>query len=289
MWRAHHGSKQFTDKQKQGEYTDVHVFLNSIKSYKNMFPVSDVWLVWDKRLDYPAPNPRRELQESYKEGRDKSAAVNVFEHGSVIENLLAQIGVRNFFPKKLEADDCIAWLSRKLPESVIFTSDSDMLQLVSEKVSYYSLTKKKLINLENFEDIHGCTPEEYVVYKCALGDTSDKIQGIPGFGKKKSLNVAKQYGKVNLPNEQLKIIEENLKMIDLRNNNFIDDDEGQCYKDQYKTLLGLSPDFTGFQTSLKNMGLRTHLKNINEWKNLFETTSHTSLTDVLSQLDIFSK
>ena len=255
-----------------------------------MYPVSNVWLVWDKRLDYPKPNPRQvKLEGGYKEGRDKEEASNVFEHGDTIAELTEKLGVRNFYPKLLEADDCIAWLSRVLDESVIFTADTDMLQLVTEKCSYYSLTRKKLFTLENFEETFGCTPEEYTIFKCVKGDTSDKITGVPGYGDKKSLKVAKQYGKVNLEAEVEKVIKENYELIDLRHDNFIDAPELDWYLTQKKNLEELYPNFDVFQDRLKEMKLRTHLKKINAWKDLFERQANSDLVSILSKLEVFAK
>ena len=290
MWRAHHGSKNFTERQKQGNYTDVHVFLNSVKSYKNMFPVSNVWIVWDKKIDYNIPNPRKEILDSYKDGRSKEGARDVFENGDLVAETLALAGCRNFYPSHLEADDCIAWLTRKFEsldeESVIFSADSDMAQLVTEKVSFYNLNKKRLITLSDFEEEYGCSPEQFVIYKCVLGDTADKIIGVPGYGKKKSLRVAKDWGVKELDSDIKMIVESNLQLVDLRHDNFIDERELDCYNIQFKSQQDVHPQFSEFYNLLKELGLRTHANKIREWENLFESVEDLSLKNALSSLGI---
>lgn len=92
---------------------------------------------------------------------------------------------------KIEADDSIAYLSKKLyndfndSEVVIVSSDNDFLQLLNKRVSIYSPIKKKFYYPDNFKAEYGLIPENYVLMKTILGDKSDNLPGIKGIQEKK--------------------------------------------------------------------------------------------------------
>ena len=53
----------------------------------------------------------------------------------------------------MEADDVMAWLADNLNgESIIVTTDKDLLQTVNHKTKIFSPIKKKEVTLENFEE-----------------------------------------------------------------------------------------------------------------------------------------
>lgn len=51
-----------------------------------------------------------------------------------------------------------------------------------------------LINREMVEKIHGVKPEQIVDYLAIMGDKSDNIPGIPGFGPKTAASLLQEYG-----------------------------------------------------------------------------------------------
>jgi len=89
--------------------------------------------------------------------------------------------------ENIEADDAIAYGVRQLfpdSEHVIMSTDKDYLQLIDEKVSVWSPTKKKYYNQETFMEDHGVPAYNYLTYKSMIGDNSDSIPGIKGCGLK---------------------------------------------------------------------------------------------------------
>jgi len=89
--------------------------------------------------------------------------------------------------ENIEADDAIAYGVRQIfPESehVIMSTDKDYLQLIDDKVSVWSPTKKKYYNQETFIEDHGVPAYNYLTYKSMIGDNSDSIPGIKGCGLK---------------------------------------------------------------------------------------------------------
>ena len=64
---------------------------------------------------------------------------------------------------EMEADDLMAFLSKKLPgPNVIITTDKDLLQTITKDTRVYSPIKKKEITLDNFEEYTGVKKEYYI-------------------------------------------------------------------------------------------------------------------------------
>lgn len=287
LWKAHWGAKtmQYPKREFDDEFSDVYMFMMMLRSYKRLYPNSTMWLVWDKKLDYHIQNPRKADQKEYKGNRDKEAAKDVFSNGELIEKLCGNINIKNFFPSHLEADDCISWLTTKLKNCIIFSSDQDFPQLVSENVSIYNIQKKKLIDIYNFDLVYDMTPEQYLIYKCALGDPADNIKGINGFGKGRSKKLATQWP--NITNQDhINIIEENLKVMDLSKNDYLDDLELQRYNEQFNKLTNENVfDLDSFVSILESLNIKSLInrKSELEWKKLFKP-SDINVSDGIDKL-----
>lgn len=143
---------------------------------------------------------------------------------------------------RAEADDTIAHLATafaKENDIAIMSSDQDFLQLVSDKISVYSPTKKKIYTPEKVKEEYGLPPQNYLQMKILLGDSSDNIPGVPKLGPKKLIKnfpelqeesiitlsdilekskntKGPMYEAVNMFSHQLKI---NEKLMDLHNPN----------------------------------------------------------------------
>ena len=86
---------------------------------------------------------------------------------------------------KAEADDMIAYLSRRLPEEygssvMIVSSDKDYIQLVNKKVTLYRPVNKVFFDAEKVQDEFGIPVENFIIYKTLLGDQSDQVAGVKG-------------------------------------------------------------------------------------------------------------
>ena len=100
-----------------------------------------------------------------------------------------------------EADDVIGTLSRRLSEQghhvYIVSSDKDMMQLVSDRVSILNPTKDNLIlDPAKVEEVLGVPPERVVDVMALRGDSIDNIPGAPGIGDKGSVELIQQFGSV---------------------------------------------------------------------------------------------
>lgn len=174
-------------------------FLRSLGSLINQIQPTSVYVVFD---GVGSANNRKNLLPEYKSGRHTSRITNweVFEdlddeHNSKIEQIVRLIHylrclpIRNVSMDKAEADDIIAHYAKFLPEEydskvIIISSDKDFLQLVDENVTVFRPMEKTFYQKQTIEDNYGILPENFIIYKTLLGDSSDKIAGIKGLGEK---------------------------------------------------------------------------------------------------------
>tara|TARA_R110001632_G_scaffold520_1_gene1888 strand:+ start:263 stop:1291 length:1029 start_codon:yes stop_codon:yes gene_type:complete len=88
---------------------------------------------------------------------------------------------------KIEADDTIAYIAHTLldKEVTIMSADQDFLQLVSDRITVWSPTKKKFYTPRMVEADYGIPAHNFLMYKVLMGDKSDNIEGVKGLGPKK--------------------------------------------------------------------------------------------------------
>ena len=88
---------------------------------------------------------------------------------------------------KIEADDTIAYIAHTLLDEdvTILSADQDFLQLVDERITVWSPTKKKFYTPRMVMDDYGVPAHNFLMYKVLMGDKSDNIEGVKGLGPKK--------------------------------------------------------------------------------------------------------
>lgn len=266
----------------------VFLFLRSLKSYVDKFRPKNIYCTWDKKLEWPSTNFRREATTvEYKAGRDDEKFKNVFENAEKIQELLTNLGVHNIYPLRMEADDLMAWLSEELSgTSVIVTTDKDLLQTVTENTIVYTPIKKKEISLDNFEEYTGVKKEYYISFRAVTGDKSDNIPGIPRYGIKRFLKLEHRVISLNgddpmaliradeLTDEQFKIYERNWLLMDLKKGYNYYDDEVPAYEKQLKQLQKCKINFSKFLDQAKELNLWSIVRNYTSWRNSFDNNEN---------------
>ena len=243
-------------------------------------------------MKWPSTNFRKTLLEgTYKDGRDRSSADAVHDLEEKLVPVLTSLGVHNFFPYVLEADDIIGYLSQKLGgRNTIVSVDQDLIQLVSENTNLYSPTKKYTITLDNFEDLLGVKLENYVTYKAIMGDTADNIPGIPGYGKVRSKKLAEKLGNreetIIITEEYQEIVDKNVRLMDLSNSWELEEGEEEAYQEQLEASDSQICDFDKFKTHCENYNFKTILNNIPDWRSTFNKYDQTGrkLVDLINSL-----
>ena len=266
----------------------IFLFLRSLKSYVDKFRPKNIYCTWDKKLEWPSTNFRREATTvEYKAGRDNEKFKNVFENAEKIQELISDLGVHNIYPLRMEADDLMAWLSEELDgTSVIITTDKDLLQTVTERTIVYSPIKKKEITLDNFEEYTGVKKEYYISFRAVTGDKSDNIPGIPRYGIKRFLklehrvisgNNSEPMALVNadeLTDEQFKVYERNWVLMDLKKGYAYYDDEVPAYRKQLNDLKKIKANYSKFLDEAKELNLWSIVRNYTSWRNSFDNNEN---------------
>jgi len=176
-----------------------------------------VAVAWDK----PKTNIRRrlELYPEYKAGR-KPAPPDFYEQIPVLHELLAAFGWPLYELDDYEADDIMGTLAVQAREAgletMLVTSDLDMLQLVNGHVKVYAL-KTGLSNIElyspvTFEAKYGLKVDQFLDLKALKGDSSDNIPGVPGIGEKTAIDLLQHYHTLDGVYQNIEFIKESVRI-----------------------------------------------------------------------------
>src|SRR5438093_3857666 len=97
-----------------------------------------------------------------------------------------------------EADDLIATYARIAGErgatTTIVSSDTDLLQLVTDKVVMFDTMKDRRIGIPEVIEKFGVPPEKVVEVQALAGDSTDNVPGVPGIGVKTAAQLIIEYG-----------------------------------------------------------------------------------------------
>src|SRR5215470_14917873 len=97
-----------------------------------------------------------------------------------------------------EADDLIATYARQACErgasTTIVSSDKDLMQLVTDKVTMYDTMKDRRIGIPEVIEKFGVPPEKVVEVQALAGDSTDNVPGVPGIGVKTAAQLIIEYG-----------------------------------------------------------------------------------------------
>ncbi len=250
-----------------------------IKSNADQFNTDDIYIAWDKKLGNKE-NFRKTLTEgTYKGNRDQERNKAVYQEADAIVEITTKLGIKNMFPGNLEADDVIGWLNKNIngTNKVIVSVDNDFAQLVAPDTSFYNPIKKLLVDINNFEEHYGVTPEEFVIYKCIAGDKSDNVPGIDGVGKVRGKKLAKQWVAKEPRARELcdSIIKTNRPLVDLAHGLATYPEEGELYLEQYTTVQSISADFNKFEETCKELEFNSVLEKMSEWKKTFNKQANS--------------
>jgi DNA polymerase-1 len=195
-----------------GVYGFATLALEIIKRLKPDY----VAVAWDK----PKTNIRRRLAlyPEYKAGR-KPPPPDFYEQIPVLHELLAAFGWPLYELDDYEADDIMGTLgvqaAKQGIDTLLVTSDMDMLQLIDPHVKVFAL-KKGLTNIElyspeSFTAKYGIRVDQFLDLKSLKGDSSDNIPGVPGIGEKGALDLLKQYETLDNIYENLPLLKDSMR------------------------------------------------------------------------------
>ena len=197
-------------------------FLKSVGYAIKMLAPTRTIIVFDGK---GGSNRRRKLYPEYKAKRTTKIRlnrVNDFEniederHSMLMQlsrcaEYLEKLPVNIISVDSVEADDVMAYIAKQLlPKSktTIMSTDKDFLQLVSDRISVWSPTKKKLYNPEKVLEEYKVTSRNLLLSRIFEGDQSDNIKGVMGIGTKTLLKNFPQLSDENVIMTREEVIKE---------------------------------------------------------------------------------
>jgi 5'-3' exonuclease len=147
-------------------------------------------------VDMP-PYKRREIDPQYKAHRDKAPTVMIEQLKSAIDCIRDE-GYHVLGSEGYEADDIIAtmceWAEENGFETTVYSSDKDLLQLVTTQTSVISVATRQKFGQQDVVEKFGVHPELIPDMLALTGDKSDNVPGVKGCGTKTAAKWINEYG-----------------------------------------------------------------------------------------------
>ncbi len=187
-------------------------------------------------FDAARENFRNKIYPEYKANRGE-APDDLVPQFPLIRECVKSFNIPQLEIEGFEADDLIATYVKLAEkdeiETIIVSSDKDLMQLVSNKVTMLDPMKNKKIEIKDVEEKFGVKPNKVIFIQALTGDKVDNIPGAPGIGPKtasqlinefndidgliKNLDKIKQEKRRNILAESENDIRLSLKLVTLKN------------------------------------------------------------------------
>jgi DNA polymerase-1 len=188
-----HGVRDFFNK---GEHVGgTWHFLNTLRRFLEESNYNKVVVFWDSET---GSSQRRLIYPKYKLNRKQKDEEDFKEQSFItqknrVKQYLEEMFVRQLEVEQSEADDLIAYYCQisEDEDKTIFSSDRDLTQLISDKVTIYSPQQKRYYKNGDGIKMDASEIPHYNVmtYKILTGDSSDNIDGIFYLGEKTFLKL----------------------------------------------------------------------------------------------------
>lgn len=158
-----------------------------------------VVVAWDSKS---STSKRKEIFPEYKAGRVKPGD-DFYVQIPYLKELVLALGWSFVECDDYEADDIIGTLALQADEegdfdTIIVSSDLDMLQIVDENTRMYRILKgfSKLeeMDVPAVEEKYGIKKAQFLDLKALKGDSSDNIPGVAGIGEKTAATLLAEFG-----------------------------------------------------------------------------------------------
>lgn len=152
-------------------------------------------------FDHKDKNFRKEEYKEYK-GTRKKIPDPLISQIEPVKQIMPLFGLNTFCISGIEADDVVGSAAKLLERNDVFceiySTDNDLLQLVSNKCNVIQLKKglneTVCFTNDNFEKLYnGLLPNQVPDFKGISGDNSDNLPGIKGVGPKTAIELLKEF------------------------------------------------------------------------------------------------
>ncbi len=180
----------------QGESTSaLFGFIRSVFKLAKDFSPSHLVAVFD------GPDNKKKRQAIYADYKTHRKAMpeDLFPQIERAMEFCKIAGIPYLCVDGVEADDTMGsvakWAEKKHAKAYLCTTDKDLCQLVNAHISVLNVHKDNLIiDRKGVKEIHGVYPEQITDYLGMIGDASDNIPGLEGFGPKTAAALLEEYG-----------------------------------------------------------------------------------------------
>ncbi|SPF47529.1 DNA polymerase I [Candidatus Sulfopaludibacter sp. SbA4] len=196
----------------------VYIFNNMLRKLEKQYHPPYIAAVFESG---EATHRVQEFAE-YKANRAETPP-DLLEQIPYVRRVLEAMQVPILEYRGFEADDVIGTLARKAEaagyEVVIVSSDKDMLQLVSPRVSMLNPAKNdEWYDPEKVKAFMGVRPEQVADLLALVGDVVDNIPGAPGIGEKGAKDLLERFGSLDAMLERAGEVEKKAHRESLQNN-----------------------------------------------------------------------
>jgi DNA polymerase-1 len=198
VFRAFFGLKQPMTIRSTGEdVRGVYGFTNTLFKAIAAYQPTHVAIAFDP----PGPTFRHKEYAEYKAHRPE-APPELHQQVHRVKQVVSALHMPIYEVPGYEADDVLGTIAREVTErgisTIIFTGDSDTLQLVSPSVRVLMTSgfgDQKLYDQNAVRERYGgLEPKQQIEVKALQGDTSDNIPGVPGIGAKTAIKLVQEFG-----------------------------------------------------------------------------------------------
>jgi DNA polymerase-1 len=173
----------------------IYHFLNTLRRTFELYHLDKIVVFWD---GFEGSQNRKKIYVHYKENRrqrlrtEEELSLYSYQRERV-KQYLEELFVRQGEYEFCETDDSIAYYVQNSPneKKIIYSSDGDLTQLVSDNTEIYNPSHHKLYKQNDtiVYDHEEILIENVKLVKMMCGDSSDNIAGIKGMGVKKFISL----------------------------------------------------------------------------------------------------
>jgi len=194
LFRSYYGIGPMTNQ--KGESTGaLYGFIRSM--YKIIADFSPDFLI----AVFDGPDNKKMRTAIYADYKSHRAAMpeDLFPQLERAVAWCGMAGIPHLSIEGVEADDTMGsiaiWAEKQGIEVYLCSSDKDLCQLVGDKVFLVHPHKDNLVvDAKKVKELFGVTPEQMVDYLAIVGDASDNIPGLEGFGPKTAAALLEKFG-----------------------------------------------------------------------------------------------
>ena len=154
-------------------------------------------------FDPPGPTFRHEDYAEYKGTRAETPA-ELPPQVDRVKQVVRAMGIPVYEVPGYEADDVLGTISARCGaegiETIIYTGDTDTLQLVSPNVRVLMTSgygDQRMYDEDAVRERYGgLEPRQQIDVKALEGDTSDNVPGVPGIGRKTAIKLITEFNSV---------------------------------------------------------------------------------------------